>query len=109
MSVLASSSRLTNIFALCFRHLFDGLFVGDLGFANVGLYLKLALHAIYHDFEMKLSHTRDNRLPSLYIRSDLECRIFFREALERNTHLFLVGFGTRLNTKRYHRISKCNL
>ena len=46
----------------------DRLAVGDLGLADVGVDLELALQAVDDDLEVELAHAGDDRLPRLLVR-----------------------------------------
>jgi hypothetical protein len=75
----------------------DCFAVRDLRFAGVRLYFELAEHAVTNDFQVQLAHSRDDGLAGVLVCVDAESRIFFREALQRSRHFFLVQFRLRLN------------
>src|SRR3954470_912958 len=75
----------------------DGLAVGDLRPADVGLDLELALHAVDEDLEVQLAHPGDLGLAGLLVRLHLERRVLLGQAAERDRHLLLVGLGLRLD------------
>ena len=65
--------------------------------ADVGFDLELAAHAIDDDLQMQLAHPGDDGLAGLFVRMDAERGVFFRELVERDAHLLLVGLGFRLD------------
>src|SRR4051794_14099368 len=75
----------------------DGLAVGDLWPADVGLDLELALHAVDEDLEVQLAHPGDLGLAGLLVGLHLERRVLLGQAAERDRHLLLVGLGLRLD------------
>src|SRR3989344_2526972 len=98
MTVLATATALANELAFGFNTILTDCFtVSHLGCTNVSLNSKFTLHAINNDLQMQLTHTRDNGLAGFMINLDSKCRILFSQALQGNAHLFLVGFGLRLN------------
>jgi len=97
VAVLAATARLTHELAFGLDGAADGFAIRDLRLANVGLDLELALHAIDDDFKVQLAHARDDRLTRLGIGVHAERRVFFRETLQRETHLFLVDLRLRFN------------
>ena len=67
MAVLALTSGLLDEFALAARRLGDGLAVGDLRFAGVGIDFELALHPLADDLQVEFAHPLDDGLASLLI------------------------------------------
>ncbi len=59
----------------------DGLAVGDLWLADVGVDLELAHHAVDDDLEVEFAHPGDDRLRRLFVGADLERRVFLRQRL----------------------------
>src|SRR4051812_32083439 len=55
---------------------------------------------------MQLSHTSDDRLAGVFVRVDAESRIFFSEALKRDSHFFLIELRLRLDGHGDNRIGK---
>mmetsp|Transcript_37450 Transcript_37450/g.112301 ORF Transcript_37450/g.112301 Transcript_37450/m.112301 type:complete len:411 (-) Transcript_37450:1631-2863(-) len=96
--VLTGSTRLLLVGVIDLGLLCDGLAVRDLGGANIGLDIELALHAIDNDLEVELTHTLNNSLPGLLITRETEGRILLREADEGVSHLLLISFGLGLNS-----------
>jgi len=93
VAVLAAAAGLLDELAFHFHRLLDGFAVGDLRLADVGLDTELALHAVDDDFQVQLAHPGDDGLPGFLVGVDAERRIFLRQAVECNAHLFLVGLG----------------
>ena len=106
MAILTTSTRLTDIFPFRLRHDTDRLAIGNLRTPDIDFDLEFALHAIDDDIEMKLSHTRKNRLSRLFVRMHPKSRIFLKELLERHTHLLLVGLGFRFDRDIDDRLRK---
>ena len=104
VAVLAASAGLLDQLAFALGGLGDGLAIGDLRLAGVGLDLEFAQHAVADDFEVQLAHAGDDRLAGVLVGEDAEGRIFFREALEGDAHLFLVDLGLRLDGHRDNRL-----
>ena len=75
----------------------DRLAVRDLGLADVGLDVELALHAVDEDVEVKLAHALDDRLAGVVVLLGAERRVLFGELLDRDAQLLLVGLGLRLD------------
>ncbi len=97
VAVLAAATGLLDELAFAVRRLGDRFAIGDLRLAGVRLHLELAQHAVADDFQVQLAHAGDDRLAGFFVGEDAERRIFFREALERDAHLFLVDLGLRLD------------
>src|SRR5690606_12503983 len=74
-----TTSRLFLIYLPVIHGSVHGLFIRYLGSALVHLYLEFPSQTVNNDIQVKLTHTTDNGLTGLFIRVDLECRIFFRE------------------------------
>src|SRR4051794_37156119 len=75
----------------------DGLAVGDLRAADVGLDVELAAHAVDQHLEVQLAHAGDLRLSRLLVRLDLERRVLLGQTAERDRHLLLVGLRLGLD------------
>src|SRR4051794_15048817 len=75
----------------------DGLAVGDLRTADVGLDVELAPHAVDQHLEVQLAHAGDLGLARLLVRLDLERRVLLGQAAQGDRHLLLVGLGLRLD------------
>jgi hypothetical protein len=108
VSVLTASTRLTDVFAFSFGGLADGLAIRNLRLANVRLNVELAHHAIDDDFEVQFAHALDDRLTAVVIGRNPERRIFLRQLVQRDAHLFLVGLGLRLHGDGDNRLRELN-
>ena len=97
VAVLTASAGLLDQFSFAVGRGENGFLVGDLRFAGVRLDLELAHHAVADNFEVQLAHARDDRLAGFLVGEDAESRVFLGEALQCDTHLFLVDFGLRLD------------
>src|SRR6185312_7474297 len=98
-SVLSATAGLLLVRVVILGFLADGLAVGHLRLADVCIHVKFALHAIDNDFEVKLAHSGKNGLPGFGIGRYLQRGIFGDQLVNRQTHLFLVGFSFRLDGK----------
>src|ERR1019366_4485062 len=76
VAILAASPGLANVLALRLRLLADGLAIGDLRLADVGLHVELAHHAVHDDFQVQLAHAADDGLSTVGIDIDLKGRGF---------------------------------
>ncbi len=97
VAVVARAAGLTNVLAFGLGGLADGLAIGHLGLAHVGLDLVLAHHAVDDDLQVQLAHAADDGLARVRIGMHLEGRILLRQLGQRHAHLFLVGLGLRLH------------
>src|SRR5450759_383171 len=96
--VLAAAAGLLGVLEVDLLHLAaDGLPVGHLRFADVGLDLELPAHPVHQHVEVQFAHAGDDRLPGLLVLADLEGRVLLGQALDRGTELFLVGLRLRLD------------
>src|SRR3954470_10331010 len=84
----------------------DGLAVGDLRAADVGLDVELAAQAVDQHLEVQLAHSGDLGLARLLVRLDLERRVLLGEAAEGDRHLLLVGLRLRLDGDLDHRLGE---
>src|SRR6185437_4403800 len=108
VTVLTAAAGLANVLALGLGMLANRLAIGNLRLTDVGLDLVLAHHAVNDDFKVQLAHTADDRLPAVGIGVNLEGGIFLGQLSERHAHLFLIGFGFRLDRNVNHRHRKFN-
>src|SRR3546814_18300604 len=67
MAELALAAGLTHELAFLLDRLADGLAIGHLRLADIGLDVELALHAVNQDFQMQLTHAGDDGLPGFQI------------------------------------------
>ena len=103
MAVLAFTARLAHKLAFgIFDRLADGFAVSHLRLADVGLDTELALHAVNDDLQVQLAHTGNDGLAGLFVGLDAERRIFLSQALQRDTHFFLVNLGLGFHGLRNH-------
>jgi hypothetical protein len=58
----------------------NGLTVGHLGLAHVGIHLELALEAVHDDLQVQLAHARDDGLTGLRIGGDPEGGVLLTQA-----------------------------
>src|SRR5207302_9640152 len=100
VAVLPAPARLADELRLVLDRLANGLLVGDLRLADVGVDLELAQQAIDDDLQMELAHARDERLPGLGVGRDAEGRILGGELVERAAEALLVGLGLGLDGDR---------
>ena len=105
VAVLALAARLADELAFdVLDRLADRLAIGHLRLADDGLDAELALHAVDDDFQVQLAHAGDDGLAGLLVGVDAERRVFLRQAIQRDAHLFLVGLGLRLDGLGDHRL-----
>ena len=98
---LAGSTRLLLVGVVdLFDLLRDGLAVGDLRLAHVGLDLELAAHAVDEHLKVKLAHAGDDRLAGLLVGANLEGRVLLGQALDSSAELLLVALGLGLDGDR---------
>ena len=97
MTILTFTTRLFNVFGFGLHFLTDSLAVGYLRRTYVGFHTKFAFHAVHNNFQVQFAHTGNNGLAGLFISTHTERRVFLSQAVQGNTHFFLVGFGFRLN------------
>src|SRR5665647_1336318 len=98
MTVLAATATLAHEAALdLFDLVADGLAVGDLRPADVGVDAELAHEPVDDDLEVEFTHSRDDGLPRLLVGVHTERGILFRQALQRVAELLLVGLGLGLD------------
>src|ERR1700674_1491952 len=67
VTVLAAAAGLLDVLAFGLDRAANGLAIGHLRLADIGLDLELALHAIDDDLEVQLAHAGDQRLPRLLV------------------------------------------
>ena len=106
MAVLSATAGLADVLGFLVDRRTDGLPVGDLRFADVGLDTELAAHALDQDVEVQFAHAGDDGLAGFLVGLHGERRILLGELAERGGHLLLVGNGSRLDRHRNHRIGK---
>ena len=95
---LAGTTRLLLVGVLDLVHLLaDGLAVGDLRGAHVGLDLELAAHAVHEHVQVELAHTADDGLAGLLVEGDGEGGVLLGELLDGHAQLLLVALGLGLD------------
>ena len=94
---VAGTAGLLDVAALDAHAARDGLLVGHLGLAHVGVHAELAKQAIRDDLEMQLTHARDQGLSRLLVDRALERGIFLGQPLQRLGQLVHVGLGLGLD------------
>ena len=104
MAVLAAAAGLADVLGLVLDGLANGLPVGHLRLADIGLDAEFASHAVHEHVEMQLTHARDDGLPGLFVGLHRERRILLGELAKSDGHLLLVGDRLGLDRHRDHRI-----
>ena len=97
MTVLTLTTALTGVLGILIDGLGDGLLIGDLRCADVGLDLVLAEQTVDDDLQMELAHTGDDGLTGLFVSVGLEGRVLLGQLHQRNAHLLLTGLGLGLD------------
>ena len=97
MAVLALTARLAGILGILLDRLLDGLLVGDLGCAHVGLHLELAEQTVDDDLQVELAHAGDNGLAGLLVGPGTEGGVLFSQLYQRQAHLLLTSLGLGLD------------
>ena len=90
-SILSRTSGLLLVYVANLGGLGDGLPVADLGGADVGLNVELALHALDIHLEVQLAHAVDERLPQLRAVLEVEGRVFLVELVQSGGELVLLA------------------
>ena len=75
MTVLTATAGLTDKFALCLDSFADGLFVRNLRFTNLSLYLEFTFQTVNDNIQVQLAHAGDNGLSGFMIGISTESRI----------------------------------
>ena len=98
VAVLAPAAGLADVAALdLLDRLADGLAVGHLGLAHVGVHDELAQHPVDEHLEVELAHARDDRLAGLLVGADPEGRVLLGQGEQGLAQLVLVGLGLGLD------------
>ncbi len=98
VAVLALAAGLADVAELDLLHLLaDGLPVGHLGLAHVGVHVELAEHPVHQDLEVELAHPGDDRLAGLLVGLDPEGRVLLGQREQGLGQLVLVGLGLGLD------------
>src|SRR5271168_4713817 len=93
VSVLTFAAGLLDVFAFGDGVLAHGFAIGDMRAANIGFHAVVALHAVYQNFQMEFTHSRDQGLAGVRFRGNAERGIFLRQALHGHAQFVLIGFG----------------
>ena len=104
--VLARAASLLLVGIVDLGNTRDGLAIGHLRRADIGLDLELALHAVDDDLEMELAHPLDDGLAAFMIDRNPERGILGRESRQGLAHFFLVALGLGLDRDLDDRIGK---
>lgn len=105
MTELTTTTGLTNELAFDLDVVLgDGFTVGNLRLTDVRLNVELATHTVDENVEVQLTHTGNDGLTSLFVGLDTERRVFLSQFAQRDTHLFLVCLGLRLDSYRDNRL-----
>ncbi len=104
VTVLTATSGLLDVLTFGFSVLLNRFFIGNLRTTDVSFHVKLTLHTVGEHVEVKLTHTRDNRLTSFSVSRYPEGRIFFSQTAKRHTHLLLVSLRLRFDAHRDNRL-----
>ena len=107
--ILAGAAGLLLVRVIDIGRAGDRLAIGDLRRADIGVDLKLALHAVDDDLEVQFPHALDDRLAALVIDRDAEGRVLGREPRQSLPHLLLVALGLRLDRDLDDRIREFHL
>ena len=84
---LAGSGAGLDELALAPGLLGDGLAIGHLGLADIGLHPELPDHPVHQDLQVQLAHPRDHGLPAFLIDPDPESGVFLGQAVKRSRSL----------------------
>ncbi len=97
VTVLALTAGLTGILGVLLHSLLDGLLVGDLGSAHVGLHLELTQQTVHDDLQVQLAHAGDDGLTGLLVGVGLEGGVLLGQLHQGDAHLLLTGLGLGLD------------
>src|SRR5260221_2309092 len=104
VTILTMTTRLTNVLTLSLRLTRNRLAIGDLWPSDVCLDLELAEHTVHQHLQMELPHAADDGLTTLGVGMHPEGGILFRQFVEGDRHLVLVGTCSRLDSNVDHRL-----
>mmetsp|Transcript_102239 Transcript_102239/g.142348 ORF Transcript_102239/g.142348 Transcript_102239/m.142348 type:complete len:416 (+) Transcript_102239:264-1511(+) len=109
LRILARTTRLLLVGVPELDWLCDRLSVRDLGLANVGFYLELALEAVDNDLQVQLTHALDHGLIGLLVPTEAEGRVFSCQLGKRLTHLVRILLRARLTGDLNHGLREFHL
>ena len=72
VTVLTFTTRLFSVFVFCFNRFTNGFTVSHLRRTHVGFYAKFALHTVNNDFQVQLTHARNNGLTRFFVCTHAE-------------------------------------
>ena len=98
MTILTTTTRLTNEFTFRFNSFTNSFAISYLRFTYVTFYFEFTVHTVNDDIQVKFAHTGDNSLTCFFISTNFESRIFFCQTSKSCTHFFLVSFCFRFNS-----------
>ena len=104
MTVLTTTTGLLCILLINIDFLGEGLLVGNLRSADIGLNLELSEQTVYQDLQMQLTHAGDDRLTGLRIGVCTEGRILLGKLSQSLTHLALIILCLRLDCELDNRL-----
>lgn len=97
MTVLTTTTRLFDMLRVSLAGLGDGLTVGDLRLAHVGVDAELAGKTVDDDFQMEFAHAGDQGLVGLVVALHAEGRVFLGKLGERGGKGVSVSLGLGLD------------
>ena len=97
MAVLALTAGLPGILGVLLDGFLDGLLIGDLGRAHVGLHLVFTEQTVHDNLQMELTHTGDDGLSGLLVGPGLEGGVLLGQLHQRQAHLLLTSLGLGLD------------
>ncbi len=98
VAVLAAAAGLADVAGLDLLHrVLDGLPVGHLRLADVGVHLELPQHAVHQHLEVQFAHAADDGLAGLLVGVHLEGGVLLGEGLQGPGQLVLVVFRLGLD------------
>ena len=106
VTILALTAGLAGILGVLIHGLADGLLVGHLRCAYVGLHLELAEQTVHDDLQVQLAHTGDDGLTRLLVRVGTEGGVLLGQLGQGNAHLLLAGLGLGLDGHADHRLGE---
>src|SRR3989338_2587353 len=106
MTILTATTCLTYVLSFCLGQFFYCFFEGYLWPADIGLHLKLALHSVHNNFQVKLAHARNNCLARFLITLHMQCWVFFQKLLQNYSKFFLISLSFWFNRHGYNRLCK---
>ena len=106
MAVLALTAGLTGVLGILLHRLLDGLLIGDLGSADIGLHLELTEQTVHDDLQVQLAHAGDDGLTGLLIGVGLKGGVLLSQLHQSQTHLLLTGLGLGLDGHADNRLGE---